>query len=102
MSEISKTAKEKVAKEIEMQKILTALTEAGFPVERINDYGTLAYMVEEGYLADRFITIKVVVTKEYNEEKNTGFSISEAMEAYEDRVKSDAEKALKTASKKSK
>jgi hypothetical protein len=84
--ELSRTAKEAIAKEVEVQKMIQALVSAGFPIERINDFGTLVYMVPSGDLQDRFITIKVVVTKEYNEETGKGFDIADAIEQYEDSV----------------
>jgi ribosomal protein S6 len=97
MAEKSKTAIEREGKAVEMEKIVSALNTAGMNVERILDYGTLAYMINEGALEGRFITIKVVLTKEYNEETDTGFNIDEAISEYELRVKSDAEKAEKAA-----
>jgi metal-sulfur cluster biosynthetic enzyme len=93
--EMSKTQKEKIAKEKEVLKLMSALEDAGFPIERVNDFGTLAYMVTEGDLADRFITIKIVLTKEYDQEKGSGFDIVDAIVAYNDRVEKELAKRTK-------
>ena len=84
--EPSKTAIEKVAKEMEMLKIISALENAGLQIDRISDFGTLGYMVKEGVLEGRYLTIKVVLTKETNEETGAGFNIFEAIEDYEMKV----------------
>lgn len=102
MADMTKTAIEKMVKSAEMERIMDALKGAGIDVERVTDNGTLAYMVSEGALEGRFVTIKVVLTKEYNEEKGTGFDITEAIQEYEMKVASEAERAQKTAAKKAK
>ena len=88
---MSKTAIEKVAKEVEMQRIISALETANIAVDRVNDFGTLAYMVNEGALEGRFITLKVVLTKEYAEDADKGFDMQEAISEYELKVKIRAE-----------
>ena len=96
---ITKTGIEKNGKAIEMNRITNALLEAGLLVENVNDAGTLAYMITDGDLEGRFITIKVVLTKEYNEETGTGFDFDDAhneyilkMEAQNERIRAKAEK----------
>lgn len=102
MAEITKTAQERMVKAEEMNRIMDALKGADIDVERVTDNGTLAYMISDGALEGRFITIKVVLTKEYNEEKGTGFDIAEAIQEYEMKVAAEAERAEKAAAKKAK
>ena len=89
----SKTAIERECKEVQMERILIALNEGGIPVERVNDFGTLAYMIGDGQLEGRFITIKVVLTKEFSEETGLGFDMDEAISEYEETVKQRTEAA---------
>ena len=96
---ISKTLIEREAKEVEMLKIIEALTDAGIKIERVNDSGTLAFMVSEGAIEGRFITIKVVLTKEFDVEAGTGFDIDEAINEREFKLKALADKAKTKASK---
>ena len=95
----SKMAIEKAAKEIEMLKIIEALDSAGVPVERVNDFGTLAYMIPNGDLEGRFITIKVVLTKEFNEDTLKGFDIVNAIAQYDEKVISAQEAKAKALAK---
>ena len=99
MAEITKTALEKIGKATEMERIITALTGAGIEVERVIDNGTLAYMITEGALEGRFITIKVVLTKEYSEETGKGFDITDGISEYELKVQSELDRAAKTSAK---
>ena len=99
MAEMTKTAIEKIGKATEMTSIIDALTAAGIAVERVNDSGTLAYMVTDGDLEGRFITLKVVLTKEYDEEKGTGFDMDEAMNEYELKMATEAERTAKSVAK---
>lgn len=99
MAEITKTALEKIGKATEMERIITALTGAGIEVERVIDNGTLAYMIADGAMEGRFITIKVVLTKEYSEETDKGFDIAEAIGEYELKVQSEAERVAKASAK---
>ena len=99
MAEMTKTAMEKIGKGAEMERIIDALTAAGIPIERVKDAGTLAYMITDGDLEGRFITLKVVLTKEYNEEKGTGFDMDEAMREYELKMAAEAERIAKSKAK---
>ena len=99
MAEMTKTAIEKIGKAAEMDRIITALTEAGMAVERVIDNGTLAYMITEGALEGRFITLKVVLTKEFSEETGKGFDITEAISEYDLKVRAETERAEKSAAK---
>ena len=99
MAEMTKTAIEKMGKAIEMERIKTALETAGIDVERVLDNGTLAYMITDGDLEGRFITLKVVLTKEYDEEKGTGFDMDEAMSEYELKMATEAERIAKSKAK---
>lgn len=100
MAEMTKTAMERIGKSAEMERIIDALTAAGIPIERVVDAGTLAYMITDGDLEGRFITLKVVLTKEYNEEKGTGFDMDEAMAEYELKRAAEAERIAKSEAKK--
>ena len=99
MAEMKKTAIEKMGKTIEMERIKTALETAGIDVERVLDNGTFAYMITDGDLEGRFITLKVVLTKEYDEEKGTGFDMDEAMHEYELKMATEAERIAKSKAK---
>lgn len=99
MAEMTKTAMEKIGKGAEMERIKTALETAGIDVERVLDNGTFAYMITDGDLEGRFITLKVVLTKEYDEEKGTGFDMDEAMHEYELKAATEAERAAKSKAK---
>ena len=99
MAEMTKTAMEKNGKAVEMLTIIDALTAAGIAIERVNDAGTLAYMITDGDLEGRFITLKVVLTKEYDEEKGTGFDMDEAMAEYELKMATEAERIAKSKAK---
>lgn len=99
MATMTKTAIEKAGKATEMERIMGALESAGIEVERVVDNGTLAYMVKEGDLEGRFMTIKVVLTKELDEEKGTGFDITEGIAEYEAKVKAEAERVAKASAK---
>ena len=99
MADMTKTAIEKNGKATEMTAIIDALTAAGIAVERVNDAGTLAYMVTDGDLEGRFITLKVVLTKEYDEEKGTGFDMDDAIHEYELKMATEAERAAKSKAK---
>ena len=99
MAEMTKTAIEKMGKGAEMERIINALTAAGIPIERFVDAGTLAYMIADGDLEGRFITLKVVLTKEYDEEKGTGFDMDEAMAEYELKMATEAERIAKSKAK---
>ena len=99
MATLTKTAIEKTGKATEMERIMNALTTAGIAVERVVDNGTLAYMITEGALEGRFMTVKVVLTKEFNEETGKGFDITEAINEYELKIAAEAERAEKTAAK---
>ena len=99
MAEMKKTAIEKMGKTIEMERIKTALETAGIDVERVLDNGTFAYMITDGDLEGRFITLKVVLTKEYDEEKGTGFDMDEAMHEYELKMATEAERTAKSKAK---
>jgi ribosomal protein S6 len=99
MAEITKTAMERTGKATEMERIINALTTAGIEVERVVDNGTLAYMITEGALEGRFITIKVVLTKEYSEETGKGFDITEGIAEYELKVQREIERAEKAKAK---
>lgn len=92
MATITKQATEKLFKEEFMQTLMGTLSEVNMEPSRINDYGTIAVPVQIGG-EDRYITLKVVLAKPYDEEKGTGFDIFEAEEAYNERVKVDAEKS---------
>ena len=96
---MSKTAIERVGKEFEMLEIMEGLVDAGLAVERVNDFGTLAYMISDGTLEGRFITIKVVLTKEFNEETLVGFDMNESIKEYEMKVKNRAEAKAKAEAK---
>ena len=100
MAEMTKTGMEKIGKSAEMERIIGALTAAGIAVERVVDAGTLAYMITDGDLESRFITLKVVLTKEYDEEKGTGFDMDEAMAEYELKRAAEAERIAKSEAKK--
>ena len=100
MAEMTKTAMEKIGKSAEMERIINALTAADIAIERVNDAGTLAYMITDGDLEGRFITLKVVLTKEYDEEKETGFDMDEAMAEYELKRANEAERIAKSEAKK--
>ena len=99
MAEMTKTGIEKIGKATEMTAIIDALTAAGIAVERVMDAGTLAYMITDGDLEGRFITLKVVLTKEYDEEKGTGFDMDEAMAEYELKMATEAERIAKSKAK---
>ena len=99
MAEMTKTAIEKIGKATEMTAIIDALTAAGIAVERVVDAGTLAYMITDGDLEGRFITLKVVLTKEYDEEKGTGFDMDDAMAEYELKMTTEAERTAKSKAK---
>ena len=99
MAEMTKTAIEKNGKAVEMVAIIDALTNAGIAVERVNDSGTLAYMITDGDLEGRFITLKVVLTKEYDEEKGTGFDMDDAIHEYELKMATEAERTAKSTAK---
>lgn len=90
--EMTKTAMEKQGKAIEMARIYEALANAGIAVERVLDNGTLAYMITEGNLEGRFITIKVVLTKEHDEETGKGFDMEDAIQIYEEKVAKETER----------
>ena len=96
---MSKTAIERQEKEVEMFKIVKALENAGMAVERVNDFGTLAYMIPAGQLEGRFITVKVVLTKEFNEETLAGFEMAESIREYEMKVENRAEAKAKAEAK---
>ena len=99
MADMTKTGMEKNGKAVEMTAIIDALTAAGIAVERVNDAGTLAYMITDGDLEGRFITLKVVLTKEYDEEKGTGFDMDDAMNEYALKVTAEAERIAKSDAK---
>ena len=99
MAEMTKTAMEKIGKSVEMERIIKALAVADIAIERVNDAGTLAYMITDGDLEGRFITLKVVLTKEYDEEKGTGFDIDEAVYEYEFKRAAEAERIAKSKAK---
>ena len=99
MAEMTKTGIEKIGKATEMTAIIDALTAAGIAVERVVDAGTLAYMITDGDLEGRFITLKVVLTKEYDEEKGTGFDMDEAMYEHALKMATEAERAAKSKAK---
>jgi hypothetical protein len=99
MAKMTKTAMERIGKRAEMERIIDALTAAGIPIERVIDAGTLAYMITDGDLEGRFITLKVVLTKEYNEETGTGFDMEEAMREYELKMAAEAERIAKSKAK---
>ena len=99
MAEMTKTAMEKIGKAAEMERIIDALTTAGIAIERVVDAGTLAYMITDGDLEGRFITLKVVLTKEYDEEKGTGFDMDDAMAEYELKMTTEAERTAKSKAK---
>ena len=99
MADMTKTGMEKNGKAVEMTAIIDALTSAGIAVERVNDAGTLAYMITDGDLEGRFITLKVVLTKEYDEEKGTGFDMDDAMNEYALKVTAEAERIAKSDAK---
>jgi len=96
---LSKTAIERKGKEVEMLGIVDALVSADIPIERVNDFGTLAYMVKDGPLEGRFVTIKVVLAKEFNDETLTGFDIEEAINEYALKVTERKEAAAKAQAK---
>ena len=100
MAEMTKTAMEKIGKGAEMERIIDALTAAGIAIERIMDAGTLAYMITDGDLEGRFITLKIVLTKEYDEEKGTGFDMDEAIYEFALKTATEAERAAKSKAKK--
>ena len=100
MADMTKTGIEKIGKATEMTAIIDALTAAGIAVERVVDAGTLAYMITDGDLEGRFITLKIVLTKEYDEEKGTGFDMDEAMAEYELKRAAEAERIAKSEAKK--
>ena len=100
MAEMTKTGMEKIGKGAEMERIINALTAADIAIERVVDAGTLAYMITDGDLEGRFITLKVVLTKEYDEEKGTGFDMDEAMAEYELKRANEAERIAKSEAKK--
>ena len=99
MADMTKTAMEKIGKGAEMERIIDALTTAGIAIERVVDAGTLAYMITDGDLEGRFITLKVVLTKEYDEEKGTGFDMDDAMAEYELKMTTEAERTAKSKAK---
>ena len=99
MAEMTKTAIEKNGKAVEMTAIINALTAAGIAIERVNDSGTLAYMITDGDLEGRFITLKIVLTKEYDAEKGTGFDMDDAMNEYNLKMATEAERAAKSTAK---
>ncbi len=92
MAKVSKQAQEKLFKEEFMNTLLGTLSNVNMEPSRINDYGTIAIPVQING-EDRYMTLKVVLTKAYDEEKGTGFDIFETESAYLDRVKADEEKA---------
>ena len=104
--EVSKTAIERAGKEVEMQKVIKAFTNAGIAVERVVDNGTLAFMITEGELEGRFITVKVVLTKEFDQETGKGFDMEDAINQFNEKVeareKAKVEAAKKAAKSKSK
>ena len=100
MANMTKTAMEKIGKSAEVERIINALTAADIAVERVVDAGTLAYMITDGDLEGRFITVKVVLTKEQDEEKGTGFDMDEAMAEYELKRAAEAERIAKSEAKK--
>lgn len=95
----TKTAVERAGKAIEMDHIIAALSNSGIEVDRVVDNGTLAYMIREGALEGRFITLKVVLTKEYNEETGKGFDIAEAIQEYDLKVQTEKEREVARAKK---
>ena len=97
--EVSKTAIERAGKEVEMQKVITAFTNAGIAVERVTDNGTLAFMITEGELEGRFITVKVVLTKEFDQETGKGFDMEDAINQFNEKIEA-REKAKVEAAKK--
>jgi len=98
MADRSKTAIERENKEVEMGKLIDALENAGVKIERVNDFGTLAYMITDGELEGRFITVKVVLTKEFDEVKMTGFDMEEGISEYGMKVaKKEADEAARVA-----
>ena len=99
MAKMTKTVMEKISKGAEMERIINALTAADIAIERVIDAGTLAYMITDGDLEGRFITLKVVLTKEYDEEKGTGFDMDEAMAEYELKMATEAERIAKSKAK---
>ena len=99
MAEMTKTAMEKIGKGAEMERIIDALTTAGIAIERVMDAGTLAYMITDGDLEGRFITLKIVLTKEYDEEKGTGFDMDEAIYEFALKMATEAERAAKSKAK---
>ena len=99
MAEMTKTAMEKIGKGAEMERIIDALTAAGIAIERVMDAGTLAYMITDGDLEGRFVTIKVVLTKEYDEETGKGFDMDEAMAEYTLKTTAEADRAAKSKAK---
>ena len=89
---ITKQALEKAVKESFMERLIETLQNGELEVSRVTDYGTLAIPVKVGE-EDRYVTLKVVLTKTYDEEKMTGFDIFDAENAYAERVKADEDKA---------
>lgn len=92
-STVSKTKIERTFKDAEMLRVIAALETAGFPIERVVDGGTLAYMVGDGPCEGRFVTIKVVLTKEFDDETGKGFDMEEAMAEYQRKIDSAKTKA---------
>ena len=99
MAEMTKTAMEKIGKGAEMERIIDALTTAGIAIERVMDAGTLAYMITDGDLEGRFLTLNIVLTKECDEEKGTGFDMDEAMAEYTLKTTAEADRAAKSKAK---
>lgn len=93
MSTITKTAEEKIFKEGFMQTLISTLSGVNMEPARVIDYGTIAIPIQIGG-EDRYITLKVVVTKAYDEEKSTGFDIFDAEAQYTERVEADAKKLI--------
>lgn len=98
----SKTAIERAGKEVEMQKVITALATAGIAVERVVDNGTLAFMISEGELEGRFITVKVVLTKEFDQETGKGFDMEDAINQFNEKVEAREKAKIEAAKKASK
>ena len=89
---ITKQALEKAVKESFMERLIETLQNGELEVSRVTDYGTLAIPVKVGE-EDRYMTLKVVLTKTYDEEQMTGFDIFDAENGYAARVKTDGDKA---------
>ncbi len=95
MATISKQSMEKTAKEVSVLKAIEALKDAGFEVSRINDYGSIAFPLDEKIDGvDRYMTVKFILAKPYDEEKDSGFDIFTAEKEYELRVEADEDKRV--------